>query len=151
MSYCTTTDIQGLNPTRTYSTTSTPTLIQIQEFIDRIAAEIDVTLQGRGLATPVTTPAELVTFLKQLNSLGAGAMTEQAMFPETRGQMSAPAAQVLWKQYRDGLTYLQNGQLAGFAGEVLPFSFASENVGNATEPRDTETWNRPKLGKNREF
>lgn len=150
MSYCTTTEVAGLNPKRTYSATSTPSLTQIQEFIDRIAAEIDTVLRGRGLTPPATAPAELVTYLKQLNTLGAGAMTEQAMFPEATGQMSATSAQVLWRQYRDGLEYLKTGPLASTEGAALPFSFASDQSGSTTEPKDT-TWNRPKFGKEREF
>ncbi len=152
MAYCTTADVAGQNPQRTYNATSTPTLAQIQEFIDRVAAEIDVVLMGRGQAVPATTPAALVKFLEQLNTLGAGAMTEQAQFPETKGQMSAPAAVVLWKQYREGLTYLKDAdQLSTSNGAPLPFSFASENIGNTTEPIETAAWTRPHLGKNKEF
>jgi len=150
MSYCTTDDIAGMNPTRTYGATSTPTVTQIEEFIDNIAGEIDTVLAGRGLAVPVTAPDQLVTFLKQLNMLGAGAMTEQAMFPETRGQMSAPASQVLWKQYREGLEFLRKGQLTGTDGTALPFSFRTEEDGD-TEPSEDYGWQKPKFGMNKEF
>jgi len=150
MSYCTTDDIAGMNPTRTYGATSTPTVTQIGEYIDLIAGEMNTVLAGRGLAVPVTTPAQLVTFLKQLNMLGAGAMTEQAMFPETRGQMSAPASQVLWKQYRDGLEFLRNGQLMGTSGVAYPFSFRTEEGGD-TEPSEEHGWQKPKFGMNKEF
>ena len=150
MSYCTTTDVKGLNPKRTYDATTTPTLAQVQEYVDRIAAEIDTILQSRGYSTPVTTPSELVTFLKQLNALGAGSMAERAMFPESQGLMSSTSAAVLWRQYQDGLKFLKEGSLSSTT-EALPFSFFERNRGNDTEPTEDHDWQKPKFGKNKEF
>ncbi len=153
MSYCTAADVQAANPKRTYSATSTPTLAEVGEFVTQIAGEMDTVLTGRGLTVPVTTPTEFVTFLKKLNIVGAIAMCENAMFPEAVGQMSNVAAERFWKQYRDGIKFLQDGQLPSAAGGDtvgLPFSFFTENLGDE-EPHEDSTWRRPKFGKNKEF
>lgn len=153
MSYCTITDVKGFNPKRTYSATSTPTEAQVTEFIEKIAGEIDTVLQGRGLVTPIVTPAEFVTFLKQTNAVGAAALAERAQFPEATGLMgTTSAAAVHWKQYQDALKWLKEGALpTGTTAEALPFSFFEEHKAVDTEPKDDPTWVRPKFGKNKEF
>ncbi len=152
MSYCTSADVQAANPKRTYSASTTPTLVEVGEFVSQIAGEIDTVLTGRGLTVPVTAPAEFVTFLKKLNIVGAIAMCENAMFPEAVGQMSNVAAERFWKQYRDGIKFLEDGQLPSAAGSTtgLPFSFFTENQGD-TEPEETHEWRKPKFRKNKEF
>jgi len=153
MSYCTTADVQTLNPTRTYDAATTPTLTQVQAYVDQIAGEVDTVLQGRGLVVPVAAPSVFVTFLRQLNAVGAAAMAERAMFPEAQGMMGSTAASAMhWKQYQDGLKYLKEGSLpTGTTAEALPFSFFEQNVGSDTEPVDDDSWSRPKFGKNKEF
>ena len=153
MSYCVAADISVLNPTRTYSATSTPSLVQLAEYISQIAGEIDTVLEGRGLTVPVTSPDQFVVFLKQLNVLGAGAMAERAMFPEAQGMMGGTSAAALhWKQYQDGLKFLKEGNLpTGTSAEALPFSFFEQNTGATEEPSDDNSWARPKFGKNKDF
>ena len=153
MSYCTLTDVQGFNPKRTYSATSTPTTTQVTEFISKIAGEIDTVLQGRGLTTPVTVPAAFLEFLEQLNAVGAAALAERAMFPESQGLMGGVAAGALhWKQYQDGLKWLKDGHLpTGTTAEALPFSFFTDHSSEETEPEEEHSWQRPKFGKNKEF
>jgi hypothetical protein len=156
MSYCTVTDVQAVNPKRVYDATTTPTLTQLGTFITTIAAEVDTVLQGRGFATPVTaanTTAEFLAFLLALNARGAAAMAEQAMFPESKGMMAVPAAQVLWKQYQEGLKWLKEGPLpAGTVGEALPFSFFEKEGAGEVEPgKDEQAWAKPKFGMNKDF
>lgn len=154
MSYCTSADVQALNPKRTYGAATTPTLTQVQAFVNSIAGEIDTVLQGRGLTTPITLPAEFVTFLKQLNAVGAAAMSERAMFPEASGMMGGTsAASMHWRQYQDGLKFLKDGQLPSSldSAESLPFSFFGDNRETEEEPEDTYEWQKRKFGKNKEF
>lgn len=152
MSYCTITDIRALNPQRTYSAVTTPTATQVEAYITQIAGELDATLLGRGLSVPVSTPAEFVAFLLQLNAVGAAARAEQAMFPEAKGLGTTPAAQVLWKQYQDGLKWLREGKLpTGTTAEALPFSFRDKHVGTEDEPSEDYDWQKPKFGMSREF
>ena len=154
MSYCTSADVQALNPKRTYGADTTPTMTQVKSFVDSIAGEIDTVLQGRGLATPIVTPTEFVTFLTQLNAVGAAAMSERAMFPEASGMMGGTsAASMHWKQYQDGLKFLKEGSLPTVVEDgPLPFSFLEQNYGNETEPgEDDQSWSRSKFGKNKEF
>lgn len=153
MSYCTSSDVQALNPRRTYDSNSTPTLTQVDGYITQIAGEIDTVLQGRAFTTPVATPTEFVTWLKQLNALGAAALAERAMFPEAQGMLGGTAASAQhWKQYQDGLHFLRTGNLpTGTTGENLPFSFFEQQMGSDTEPKETYDWQKPKFGKNKEF
>lgn len=155
MSYCTTDDIRTINPKRVYSATSTPTIVQVEGYIDGVAAEIDSILQGRGYTTPVTagtSSAEFVAFLLALNARGAAALAEQAMFPESRGLMAAPSGPNLWKQYQDGLKYLKEGQLpTGSAGEALPFSFREQHSADSDEPTEDNEWAKHKFGINKDF
>lgn len=153
MSYCTLTDVQGLNSKRTYGASTTPTTTQATEFISKIAGEIDSVLQGRGLVTPVTTPDAFVEFLEQLNAVGAAALAERAMFPESQGLMGGVAAGALhWKQYQDGLKWLKEGALpTGTTAEALPFSFFEQNRANGTEPTEENMWQTHTFGKNKDF
>ena len=153
MSYCIMADVQGFNPKRTYNTGTTPTTAQVTEFIEKIAGEIDTVLEGRGLTTPVVTPTSFVTFLKQLNAVGAAALAERAMFPEASGMMAGvSAASMHWKQYTDGLKWLKDGSLpTGTSAEPLASSFMNDNKANDTEPTDDPSWVRPKFGKEKEF
>jgi len=121
MSYCTISDVRAINPKRTYSATTTPTDTHVATFIDLIAADIDVILSSRGYTTPITTPAAFMTWLKLLNALGAAAMAEDAMFPETTEKGSTPHASILRKQYDARLTKLQNG-------EITPETDLGDNV-----------------------
>jgi len=153
MSYCTAADVQALNPKRAYTATSTPTLAQVGVYVTQIGGEIDTVLRGRGLSTPVATPAEFVIFLKQLNAVGAAAISERAMFPEAQGMMGGTAAASLhWRQYQDGLKFIREGNLpAGSEAVALPFSFFESNIGVESEPEEEHCWPKSKFGKNKEF
>ncbi len=157
MSYCTITEIQALNPKRTYGALTTPTQTQVETFIDQIGAEIDTILEGRGYTTPVTalsTTTAFYNFIVALCARGASALAEQAMFPEAGGQMSTPAAQILWKQYQEGLKFLREGQLSvGTSGAVasLPFSFFEKNQAVEDEPTENYDWQESKFGINKDF
>lgn len=157
MSYCTVTDVQSLNTKRAaYSASTTPTLTQVNEFIDNISAEMDSILEGRGYVTPVdasTTSAKFVAWMLALNARGAASLAEQAQFPDRSGLTSAPgSSSMYWKQYREGLEFLKVGTIPGSdSGDPLPFSFFEQRGGEATEPYNANEWARPKLGMNREF
>jgi hypothetical protein len=156
MAYCTITNVRALNPKRTYDASSTPTETQVGTFINQISDEIDVVLEGRGFTVPVTTPAKLLAYLLHVNALGAAALAEQAMFPETTRPGTSASGANLWKQYQDALAYLRTGELprgsGGSGGAIdLPFSFAEKNQATETEPTETYDWQKPKFGKNKEF
>jgi hypothetical protein len=154
MSYCTITDVRGLNPTRSYGASTTPTETQVTTYIDNIAGEIDAIINGRGYTVPVTAPTALVTFLKQTNALGAAALAESAMFPEPQGMGASTHGTDLWKKYQDALKWLREGDLPseGSGGEAdIPFSFAEQNIGTTSEPEETHDWQKPKFGINKDF
>lgn len=156
MVYCTITNIQALNTKRTYSATTTPTTTQVEAFITRIAEEIDAVLAGRNFTVPLTAPAPLLAYLTHVNALGAAALAEQAMFPETTAPGTSASGVLLWKQYQDALNFLRTGALpttgsTGASGGDLPFSFAEQAKVTETEPAENYEWQKPKMGKNKEF
>jgi len=156
MAYCTITNIQALNPKRTYGASTTPTTTQVEAFITRIAEEIDAILAGRDFTVPITAPASLLAYLTHVNALGAAALAEQAMFPETTKPGTSASGANLWKQYQEALAILRTANLpsagSGGAGAGdLPFSFTEQNKDNETEPTENYDWQKPKFGKNKEF
>jgi len=154
MPYCTITEVQGQNPKRTYSATSTPTTTQVTEFVTQIANEIDSILLGMGITVPVTTPTELVGFLELLNAYGAAALAEMAMFPESTGPGASVHGQQLYTMYQAGLKRLEGMSAAGggvVTGHVPPASFFLERALETTTPTRDNIWQDPKFKKGMEF
>jgi hypothetical protein len=110
MAYCTITDVRGKNPKQTYSASSTPTQTQVEQFITDIAVEIDNVLQSLGYAIPVTTPANFVNHLKQVNANGAAALADMAMFPDSP-EGTSPYGKQLYSIYQKQLAALRNGEI----------------------------------------
>lgn len=149
MAYCAIADVRALNPQRTYSATSKPSTTQVEGHIDDIAGQIDTVLKGRGLTTPVTTPAAFVTYLEQVNAYGAAALAEMGMFPEAGGVGATPQGDRLWKLYSQAMKYLQSGDLPSAIQSGDPASFFTEHP--ITEPTEDYDWRKPKFGKDKEF
>lgn len=149
MAYCTITDVQALNPKRTYGDTTTPTQTQVETSIDQIGNEIDSILLARGLTTPITTPTEFVAHLKQVNAYGAAALAEMAMFPEAGGPGATSHGSDLWKIYKNMTTRLEKGELPTAVETTGPRSFFTEHP--TTEPTEDQPWRKPKFGKDKEF
>lgn len=117
MSYCTLSDVQELIPKFTISDTSTPTQTQVESLIAKVAVEIDAVLEAQGFTVPVTSPANFVLWLKNLNALGAAARAMQGMFPSTTEKDSTPAWQTFRKDYKEGLEAIKNGDIPAGLGK----------------------------------
>lgn len=150
MAYCTITDVQALNPKRTYDTSSTPTQTQVESLVTQISNEIDSILSARGLTVPVTTPDHFVAHLKQVNAYGAAALAEMAMFPEATGLGATTHGSELWRIYRDMRDKLEKGELpVSVEGGAGPRGFFEQHP--ITEPTEDYEWREPKFKKNKEF
>lgn len=150
MAYCTITEVQALNPKRTYDADSTPTLTQAEALISQIAAEIDTVLKGRSITTPVTAPTAFVDYLKQINAYGSAALAEMGMFPEAVGtQGGSPQSDRLWRIYTKAMTFLEKGDLPSAIRSGDPASFFTEHP--VAEPTEDYAWRTPKFRKNQEF
>jgi len=117
MSYCALSDVQELIPKFSISATSTPTSTQVESLIDKIAVEIDAVLEAQGFTVPVTSPANFVLWLKNLNALGAAARAMQGMFPSTADKDSTPVWQTFRKDYQEGLEAIRNGDIPAGLGK----------------------------------
>ncbi len=139
-SYCSLSDVQALNPKRTYDADSTPTSTQVTTLINQIAVEIDAVLEAQGYTVPVTTPANFVNALKAINAYGAAALAEMGMFPETSEMGSTPHWKALNDKYNEWMKHLR-------AGEVPPELGAGEMVGGyyTDACEDTENYPDPKF------
>jgi len=141
MAYCTSTEVQNLNPKRTYSATSTPTSTQVGLLIDQIAVEIDAVLEAQGYTVPVTTPTNFVNVLKAINAYGAAALAEAGMFPEVSEMGSTPHWKVLNDKYNEWMKALRAGEIppdlaTGAAAEMVGSYYHSmEDQDEFPEPK----------------
>jgi hypothetical protein len=129
MSYCAIADVQGLLAQRVFGASTKPTTTQVNTFISDVSSVIDTVLQARGLTTPVTTPTDFVTHLKQVNAIGAAAHAEQAMYPEAGGVGSTPNSKRLWEMYQAELKSLREDDLPISIAEGLPGGYATTHPG----------------------
>jgi hypothetical protein len=134
MAYCTITDVRAKNPKQTYDDDSTPTQTQVEQFITDIAVEIDNVLQAQGYTIPVTSPANFVSHLKQVNANGAAALADMAMFPDSPDGTS-PYGKQLYEIYQKQLAALRNGEVPAQLG---PGSSSSPVASYYTEMGDRE-------------
>jgi len=111
MAYCTLDDVQALNPKRKYDTDSSPSVTQVNSLIDTVAIEIDAVLQAQDYTVPVTTPANLVNFLKAINAYGAAGLSEQGMLPETTEAGSTSHGKWLYDIFKRYMKMLADGKI----------------------------------------
>lgn len=117
MPYCQLTHVVANNQNRTYSGTSKPTSMQVKLFINQIDNEINNLLTSKGIATPVAGN----DFLQMLCALGAAALAEASINPET-GKKKMELYNMKFKQLSN------NPQLSG----VSPGSTSSDNRSDFT-------------------
>lgn len=142
MSYTTVSKVQSLqaaiNKNAAFSVSTAPTIVQVQQFIDGISAEIDMHLGSAGYSIPATTPASFVTWLDQANQYGAIAMVLKAEFPETQGGTNGnpiiPAWSFWEKRYQDALTDIDKRVIvvpgASMGNITLPSTYLTDNPTN---------------------
>jgi hypothetical protein len=138
MAYCSLTDVQELVPKFTFSDTTKPTQTQVESLITRIAAEIDNALEVQGVNTPVTSPANFVAWLQNLNALGVAYRAMQGMFPSTAEKDALPVWQTYRKDYMEGLKAIQKGEMPSAVspgnGDVGSYYTDSANQGAYPDP-----------------
>jgi len=83
--------------------------------IDQVAVEIDAVLEAQGYTVPVTSPSNLVEFLKYVNAYGAAYLAEAGMFPETAEPGETAHWQMLKKIYDAYMKNLAEGKIPGHA------------------------------------
>lgn len=138
MAYCALSDVQALNPKRTYDDNSEPTSTQVGTLITQTAVEIDAVLQAQGYTVPITTPTNFVNFLKMVNAYGAASLAEMGMFPEISEKGSTPHWKVLWDTYKGWLKALRDGEtpfdVATLGGDASSFYHEMEDQDDFPDP-----------------
>ena len=108
-SYATADNVQDFLATFIQGVNSIPSVVRIGNLLSYTAGEIDASLKHRGLATPVTMPAEFVEELTELNAMGAAAWVAQQAFPETMGPSGTPIGKQLLGDFQARLTEYRSG------------------------------------------
>ena len=106
MAYTTTTDVNAVLGDHAATSSSVPTITQLQLMIDGISSQIDTVLKSQGVASvPVlsSTDSTFATFLQEVNKWGAAAEFLKGMFPEATGPGENPAFAFWQKKYDDVL------------------------------------------------
>lgn len=75
MAYCTSTDVEAITGS-SYSTSTTPTLVSVNKYIDWVYDKINRIISQMGFDTPLTTN----DFLTMLNAKGAAYQAESASY-----------------------------------------------------------------------
>jgi hypothetical protein len=109
VAYCNLEDVSGeAQRKQPYSGTTTPTSLQVQKYIDGIAAEMDMAIQKAGYALPIT-EARALAYLGRVNAVGAASASERATVgrgvPEGMGKDTLYGA--LWAEYQKMLAKLE--------------------------------------------
>ena len=135
MAYATLGNVREQNPRAVYSDSSSPSEAQVIQLLEDVAAEIDTRLAAAGFTVPVTAPAALLATVTRLNAMGAAAMAQMGMFPETVG--AGPGTDLgsrLWRMYTEGLDALvEAGPPQTKGAWASARSYATDN------PTDTTT------------
>jgi hypothetical protein len=74
--YCTIDDVNALVPQAPFTTTSRPTIAQVEGVIEQVADRIDATIGNVGYTVPVVTGARALTLLSEACAWGALGMAQ---------------------------------------------------------------------------
>lgn len=109
MGYCSISDVEVLlSQTITFSTTTEPTKEQVQQFIEKIALEVNAKLQQL-YATPIT-GTESLKLIAFINALGVAAFVDQPIKSST-GEVNREGKDRLFKLYNGYLDDLINNKI----------------------------------------
>jgi len=139
MSYCVLADLYSYIPKLEYTSTSKPTVTQVETIIDNIAQEIDTALQTAGYELPVT-DTDSLAFLKMLNALGAAAFAESGTLSEKSGDTHDSKLMRAYEKRIDGISKRELLPVdVSMEAEVSPASYATDNADDTTtEPEFTK-------------
>ncbi len=135
MAYTDTDAVNGVLGDHAATSSSVPTLTQLAEIIDDVAAQIDTCLQSVGVASIPVTDTDFARTLKSVNNYGARAQFLKGMFPEATGPGENPAFAFWQKLYDDiiegwkdpeGPFGLPTGLLGG-PGDADPSTYFTRN------------------------
>lgn len=94
-----------------FSTTSTVTAEEVEALIDDHEAEVNVALSHHGYAVPVSSPAELKTWLGKIITEGVAAAVLKALYQDPAGPNSESAWSVWEKRYQDALKMIRSDDM----------------------------------------
>jgi|TARA_Y100000310_G_scaffold269827_1_gene283308 hypothetical protein len=119
MAYATTANIVSELSHITISATSNPTETEVTAFIAEIEAEMDVRFNAVGIVTPIATPANALSYAKQISINGSSARTLRSVDKESE------AAVVYRKLFDNAMKTIEKNPRIMQAGQtfVAPGSY----------------------------
>jgi hypothetical protein len=131
MAYATLSDVQTYLGPFVPGPSTSPSASQVSELLANCSNEIDAALKSRGLTVPIVAPPEFVTFLVQLNAMGAAGFVLYQVFPVTGSPGSSPMGDYLTKTYQARLADFRKGigipvGLAVFEADLSPRGFLTD-------------------------
>lgn len=143
MAYSSGSDVAALCPSlvdggSNFTTSTRPTLVQINSWLSSGCADIELRFQAAGYATPVTVAAapEIHTRLRDLNTLYAASFAELSRLVTRISTQERTRGQFFWKMYNDGMDELLATDLAS-AG-LSPAATAPIYIGGiSVDDKDT--------------
>ncbi len=138
MAYCTVEDVQSLSqPKITYDSTTRPTKIQVEGFIDEISGEMEVTILSVGYGLPIT-DVKALKYLRLINKYGSAALAEAAVVQQGNPDVS-DWVETLFERYEKGLKRIET--VPGALGSVIKTSsgkMRSMHTSNTADGSDPE-------------
>lgn len=144
-SYCSACDVAAWTPMLTrggsnFTTSTSPTLSQVNRFIQWITADMHTHFYSRGYSGSAASDAAMFDDLVMVNSLGAAAIAELSRVAGTVNVRERTRGQVLWQMYerqRDLLTDMDLSQ-AGFGIDIVgPYAGGTEVTDKEEDESDT--------------
>ena len=131
--YCSAGDIKSmLGYDTAYSTTTKPTLAQVNDIITNITSEIDTRLEVIGVTLPVT-DSNVLNVVERYCKLGSAGLVGLTYY-STNNNIEGGQADYFYKDYKQWLTDItDNPELVGVsAGEIQSNTYVSNQVTDGT-------------------
>lgn len=139
MAYCDITDVEAVMQRReSFSSDTEPTDTEVNDFIDKIDAQIKNACRQGGYVLPISGTDDL-KMLNLLNSLGAAALASNANLLRVSGSTQPAQGSIYHRDYKEGLDELKAGTYLQEATETTPGETINPRSRWTEYPSETKT------------
>lgn len=145
MPYATEVKVESMMAQFALDGTTSPDSTQVAAIITDVDAELDVVLAAQGVTTPVTAPADFLSWVTGIASIGVTARVLRSAFPDVTGPGEQPAYRYWQKLYDTALAGIKDGSMipptVSAGGAISPSTYfirnpdAEEDLGDIAEPK----------------